>query len=85
MDREEFFRLKKVQGKKKRDTAQRELEEKAKREAAEAVESGDPQEEEEVTESLIKEKDDDGQLLSRRRLGKIERNKLTTSSRAVIF
>jgi V-type H+-transporting ATPase subunit D len=35
MDREEFFRLKKVQSKKKRDNAARELEQQSKRKAAE--------------------------------------------------
>lgn len=36
MDREEFFRLKKIQSKKKRDTAAREVEDAEKRDAAEA-------------------------------------------------
>ncbi|GAA6021918.1 hypothetical protein JCM11491_004794 [Sporobolomyces phaffii] len=35
MDREEFFRLKKIQGKKKKDTKEKELEEKRKRDAQE--------------------------------------------------
>lgn len=55
MDREEFFRLKKVQGKKKKDTAERELEERKKREKMnEEGKSHEP------GENLLQEKDDDG-------------------------
>ncbi|BGP40489.1 H(+)-transporting V1 sector ATPase subunit D [Rhodotorula kratochvilovae] len=41
MDREEFFRLKKIQSKKKRDTAAREVEDAAKRKADDAARDGD--------------------------------------------
>ncbi|SCV72113.1 BQ2448_4807 [Microbotryum intermedium] len=60
MDREEFFRLKKVQGKKKRDGAARELVEKQKREAQEKA--GEPIEEVDETPSanLVDVKDEDG-------------------------
>lgn len=51
MDREEFFRLKKVQGKKKRDTAARELEEKKKLDAENTSDA--------VAPSLLAEKDED--------------------------
>lgn len=62
MDREEFFRLKKVQSKKKRDTAARELEEKLKRDAKEAAEEGieEEEEEEKPSDNLLNEKDEDG-------------------------
>lgn len=66
MDREDFFRLKKVQGKKKRDNALRDLEDAAKlakeNAAAEAAGLGgasrhavDPS-----AQSMLSEKDDDG-------------------------
>ncbi|KDE09226.1 V-type proton ATPase subunit D [Microbotryum lychnidis-dioicae p1A1 Lamole] len=59
MDREEFFRLKKVQSKKKRDGAARELEEKQKREAKEKA--GEPIEEVDETPSanMVDDKDED--------------------------
>lgn len=68
MDREEFFRLKKIQSKKKRDTAVKEKEDKEKREREEAeydakYAAGEEQEkkvEEEVGPNLLQEKDEDG-------------------------
>ena len=67
MDREEFFRLKKIQGKKKKDTKEKELEEKKKREEKEAKEAGGEKEKEKEVESqgdLLNEgKDDDGEFL----------------------
>ncbi|KAI5476271.1 hypothetical protein MNV49_007908 [Pseudohyphozyma bogoriensis] len=54
MDREEFFRLKKVQGKKKRDNAAKEEEDKKKKEANNSV----PEEETE-TPDLLASKDED--------------------------
>jgi len=67
MDREEFFRLKKIQGKKKKDTKEKELEEKKKRDAKEEREreSGEKEEEKEVESQgdLLNEgKDDDGEF-----------------------
>jgi len=68
MDREEFFRLKKIQGKKKKDTKEKELEEKKKREEKEAKEAGGEKEKEKEVKSqgdLLNEgKDDDGESLS---------------------
>jgi hypothetical protein len=65
MDREEFFRLKKVQSKKKRDTAVRDAEAKEKRDAAEAAGVAEEEEEEEQGgENLLAEKDEDGEFLS---------------------
>ncbi|GAA5967879.1 hypothetical protein JCM11641_005795 [Rhodosporidiobolus odoratus] len=62
MDREEFFRLKKIQSKKKRDTAAREADEAAKR--AEEEEAGEPSRTggmgvTEGTANLLQEKDED--------------------------
>lgn len=64
MDREEFFRLKKIQSKKKRDTAAKELEATEKREAAEMSEgqqrsggSDAPAE----TGNMLQDKDDDSE------------------------
>ncbi|POY75166.1 hypothetical protein BMF94_1798 [Rhodotorula taiwanensis] len=58
MDREEFFRLKKIQSKKKRDTAAKELEDKQKRDRAEQEGErnvGVPAE----SANLLQDKDDD--------------------------
>jgi V-type H+-transporting ATPase subunit D len=68
MDREEFFRLKKIQSKKKRDTAVKEQEDKLKREKEEAeyeakyAETGEREkkQDEEVGMDLLQEKDEDG-------------------------
>lgn len=60
MDREEFFRLKKIQSKKKRDTAAKELEDKQKRDRAEQEGErnvGVPAE----SANLLQDKDDDSE------------------------
>lgn len=62
MDREEFFRLKKVQSKKKRDTAVRDAEAKEKRDAAEAAGLAEEEEENGQGENLLAEKDEDGEF-----------------------
>lgn len=56
MDREEFFRLKKVQGKKKKDTAAKEAEDAKRRD--EVGEGGDPADGQAV--DLVSAKDEDG-------------------------
>lgn len=64
MDREEFFRLKKIQGKKKKDTKEKEAEEKRKREEKERNRQGGDGRDE-ATESqgdlLNADKDEDGE------------------------
>lgn len=55
MDREEFFRLKKVQGKKKKDTAARDAEAKDKRDKM--IEQGQSHE---PGENMLQDKDEDG-------------------------
>jgi hypothetical protein len=66
MDREEFFRLKKIQSKKKRDTAAREVEDAEKRDAAEAkAEQGrEERRNREPAEpvNLLQDKDEDSEL-----------------------
>jgi hypothetical protein len=72
MDREEFFRLKKIQSKKKRDTAVKEQEDKLKREKEEAeyeakyADTGEREkkQDEEVGMDLLQEKDEDGAFFS---------------------
>ncbi|KAF8831168.1 hypothetical protein HHX47_DHR1000234 [Lentinula edodes] len=61
MDREEFFRLKKVQGKKKRDTAARQIEQEAKEKEEEAVlePNSVEQDDDEHSTDLLSNKDSD--------------------------
>lgn len=87
MDREEFFRLKKVQGKKKKDTALREAEAKDKREKMQEQGQSD-----EPGENLLQDKDDDGEsvgssvLASRHKRRQVaETSRLLPILSAVIF
>ncbi|BGP16612.1 hypothetical protein JCM10213_000473 [Rhodosporidiobolus nylandii] len=62
MDREEFFRLKKIQSKKKRDTAAREAADNARREAEETERYGDGSKQNagnEAAANLLQDKDED--------------------------
>jgi V-type H+-transporting ATPase subunit D len=62
MDREEFFRLKKIQGKKKKDTKEKEDEEKRKRDEKENDGSSQGGRQEEATGDLLNaDKDEDGE------------------------
>lgn len=63
MDREEFFRLKKIQGKKKKDAYEKEQEEKRKRQDKENAASSSRNDESQATGDLLNaDKDDDGQF-----------------------
>lgn len=67
MDREEFFRLKKIQGKKKKDTKEKEAEEKRKRDEKENDASqaeADSKSQEPAGDLLNADKDEDGELSS---------------------
>lgn len=59
LDREEFYRLKKVAGKKQRDTAAADAEMKAKREAKEGQENVTPDEDKGAADILANTEDDD--------------------------
>lgn len=58
MDREEFFRLKKVQNKKQRDTAIQDAELRAKRDAKAAKENGEDDKENEESQDILGEQED---------------------------
>ncbi|GAA6056305.1 hypothetical protein JCM3770_006767, partial [Rhodotorula araucariae] len=75
MDREEFFRLKKIQSKKKRDTAAREVEDAAKRKVAEdaadrAAAGGGGASEEPPAQDLLMDRDEDVVSISARKAHK---------------